>query len=92
MSYRAKDVRAQQPVRLLVTEDLHHAVCVIVGLGSAVGREGELAHLVWDTLQNRVMLHYSLNISYVCVAFKFSTGDPSQINYPEFVFSTNQFK
>lgn len=52
-SYRSDDVSSQHPVSLLVTEDLHHAVSVGVGLGSAVGCEGELADSVWDALKRR---------------------------------------
>lgn len=44
---------SQHPVRLLVAEDLHHAIGVGVGFGSAVGREGELADSVRDALRRR---------------------------------------
>lgn len=52
-SYSSDDVSSQHPVRLLVAEDLHHAVGVSVGLGSAVGCEGELADSVGDALRRR---------------------------------------
>lgn len=42
---------SQHPVRLLVAEDLHHAVSVSVGPGSAVGSEGELSNFVWNALR-----------------------------------------
>ena len=41
-------MRAQQPVCLLVAENLDEAVCVVVGLGPAVGSERELADSVLD--------------------------------------------
>lgn len=44
---------SQHPVCLLVAEDLHHAVSVVVGFGAAVGCEGELADSVWDALRTR---------------------------------------
>ena len=47
---------AQHPVSLLVRQDLDQAVRVIVGLGSAVGHEGELAHVVLDALGLEVLL------------------------------------
>lgn len=49
-SYRSKDVSSQHPVGLLVAEDLHQAIGVGVGFGSAVGCKGEFAHFKRDTL------------------------------------------
>lgn len=50
-TYSSDDVSSQHPVCLLVAEDLHHAVGVGVGFGPAVGREGEFADFVRDTLR-----------------------------------------
>ena len=44
-------MRAQQPVCLLVAENLDEAVCFVVGFGPAVGSERELAHSILDACQ-----------------------------------------
>lgn len=76
MTHRAQDVSAQYPVGLLVAEDLHQAIGVCVGFGSAVGGKRELTHLVWDALGNRVYCHVSVLIRHVqyFVSFRRSTN------------------
>lgn len=65
-THRSQDVSAHHPVRLLVTQDLHQAVCVCVGLRSAVGRKGEFADLVWNTL-HRTQAEINIGIiSHTC--------------------------
>lgn len=44
---------AKDAIGGLVAYDLDHTVRVVVCLGSAVGSEGELAHLVLHSLQKR---------------------------------------
>ena len=46
--YRSHDVCSKQSVGLFVTQNLDEAVCVVVGLGSAVGGEGEFAYRIFD--------------------------------------------
>lgn len=52
-TYRSDDVSSEHPVRLLVAQDLDHAVGVRVGFGSAVGCKGELADSVGNSLRTR---------------------------------------
>ena len=56
VTHRSDNVRAKHPVSLLVGQHLHEAVGVVVGLGPAVGHEGELAHVVLDALALEVLL------------------------------------
>ena len=51
----SNDVSSQQSVCLLVSQDLDHAICVIVALGSAVGCEGELAHCELHSLRLQIL-------------------------------------
>ena len=55
-SVGADNVDAENTVRLLVCEELDHAVRVQVGLGPRVGGEGESADLVLDTLFLELLL------------------------------------
>ena len=50
------DVGAQQPVGLLVPQDLDHAVSVVVTLSSAVGGEREFSDRILDTLRLEILL------------------------------------
>ena len=50
------DVSPQQPVGLLVSQDLHQAVRVVVTLGSAVRGEGEFANRILDSLRLEILL------------------------------------
>lgn len=52
-AYRAHDVSSEHPVCLLVAEDLHHAISVRIGFGSAVGCKGELANSVGNSLKTQ---------------------------------------
>lgn len=50
-TYRSNDVNAKKAIRVLVTQDLHETVCVVVRLGSRVRNERELADLVLHFLK-----------------------------------------
>ena len=53
-SYRSYEVASEQAVGFLVGENFENAVCVVVGLSTAVCTEWELAHLVCNTLRKRI--------------------------------------
>lgn len=50
ITYRSDNVSSKHPVCLLVAEDLHHAISVRIGFGSAVSCKGELANSVGNSL------------------------------------------
>ena len=47
---------AEHAIRLLVTEDLDHALCIVVGLCARVCRHWERAHRVLDALLLELLL------------------------------------
>ena len=55
ISYRSHDVCSKQSVGLFVTQNLDEAVCVVVGLGSAVGGEGEFAYRIFDAWKTETL-------------------------------------
>lgn len=50
-SYGSQDVGSEHPVGLLMAQDLHQAVGVCVGLGSAVRCKRKLANFVRNALR-----------------------------------------
>lgn len=50
-THRSKDVSSQHSVGLLVTQDLHQAICISISLCSAISSKGEFANFVRDTLK-----------------------------------------
>lgn len=55
-SVRANDVHTENPVRLLLRDELDEALGVRVGLRARVGAEGELADVVLDALRLELVL------------------------------------